>query len=236
MPKTIYGIKDPNMPLDFMFAIDPSSLCENREDYACLNRRIRLKKDLGWREKHLKHLLRQGNIWQDFPTKGYTMVGCEFQPGGEDQRVDILYIRSDGGLLPCELKIGGKSLDAHGQLIRYIADLHFPDEDVNLAWVQKYHQKFLRTISNSATMHIQDDIFEKFIADNGIEEQSVHILPKAGIIMDECFKSQLKKAIRYLNEYCGFSIRLIQVETFVADDWKKEMENYLFRIDFTDVQ
>ena len=147
MPKTIYGIKAPNMPLDFMFAIDPSSLCENREDYACLNRRIGLKKDLGWREKHLKHLLCQGNIWQDFPTKGYTMVGCEFQPGGEDQRVDILYIRNDGGLLLCELKIGGKSLDAHGQLIRIVEQAniahHVIDNSFKLKMEELTHRRIV---------------------------------------------------------------------------------------------
>ena len=232
MSKSIYGIKDPNMPLGFMFAIDPSSLRENWEDYACLQHRIGLKKDLGWREKHLKHLLRQGNIWQDFPTKGYTLVGAEFEPGDEKQRVDILYIRNDGGLLPCELKIGGESLDPHGQLIRYIADLHF--QEVNLTWVKQYHQKFLCKISDQSAEHVQHYTFDKFIADNGIEEQSVHILPKAGIIMDEAFKPQLLKAVRYLND-CGYSIRLIQIETFVADDWNEEMKDYRFRIDFTDV-
>lgn len=234
MSKSIYFIKDPNMPRDFMFGVEPSSLCENWADYACLKRRIGLKADLGWGENQLKQVLRQGNIWQDFPAKGYTLVGAEFKPGDEDQRVDILYIRNDGGLLPCELKIGGESFDTHGQLIRYIADLYF--QDVNLTWVQKYHQKFLGTISNSATRHIQGDTFERFITNNGIEDRFVRVLPRSGVIMDEYFKPQLLKAVRYLNEYCGFSIRLIQVEAFVADEWNKEMADYLFRIDFTDVQ
>ena len=195
------------------------------------------KTDLGWKEdKQLISIFRRGNIWQDFPAKGYTLVGADFKLGDENQRVDILYIRNDGGLLPCELKIGGRSLDTHGQLIRYIADLHFQEEEVNLAWVQKYHQNFLDTISNSATKHIQDDTFEKFITDNSIEDRFVRVLPRSGVIMDECFKSQLRNAVRYLNEYCGFAIRLIQIETFVADDWSSEKEKYLFRIDFTDVQ
>ena len=234
MSKSIYFIKDSNMPYDFMFGIEPSSLRESWADYACLKRRIGLKADLDWGEDQLKTVLRQGNIWQDFPAKGYTLVGAEFKLGDEDQRVDILYIRNDGGLLPCELKIGGKSLDTHGQLIRYIADLYF--QDVNFTWVQKYHQKFLGTILNSATMHIQDDTFEKFISDNRIKDRWIRILPKSGVIMDEYFKPQLLKAVRYLNDYCGFSIRLIQIETFIADNWNNEMEDYRFRIDFTDVQ
>ena len=54
--------------------------------------------------------------------------------------------------------------------------------------------------------------------------------------MDEGFKPQLLKAIRYLNEYCGFSIRLIQIEAFVDDNWNSHMTQYKFRVDFTDVQ
>ncbi len=233
MSKSIYCIKDPNMPHKFFFGIKPY---EDKywSDYGSMQRPIGLKEDLGWREKHLKQLLRQGNIWQDFPTKGYTLVGAEFEPGDEKQRVDILYIRKDGGLLPCELKIGGESLDPHGQLIRYIADLHF--QEVDLSWVQKYHRNFLDKISDEFAERVQHCTFNEFITDNGIEDRFVRVLPRSGVIMDEFFKPQLLKAVRYLNEYCGFSIRLIQVEAFVADEWNKEMEDYLFRIDFTDVQ
>jgi len=235
MPKSIYFIKAPNMPYDFMFAVEPSSLCENWADYACLKRCIKLKKDLGWKEpKQLISIFRRGNIWQDFPAKGYTLVGADFKLGDENQRVDILYIRNDGGLLPCELKIGGESRDTHGQLIRYIADLHF--QEVNLTWVKEYHQKFLSKISDQFAEHVQHYTFDKFITENGIEDRFVRVLPKSGVIMDEDFKPQLLKAVRYLNEYCGFSIRLIQIETFIADDWNKEMKEYIFRIDFTDVQ
>ena len=73
----------------------------------------------------LNWFFRGANIWPDFPEKGYRLVGVEFKAGDEEQRVDILYIRDDGALLPCELKIGGTSRDTHGQLIRYIADLQF---------------------------------------------------------------------------------------------------------------
>ena len=54
--------------------------------------------------------------------------------------------------------------------------------------------------------------------------------------MDEDFKPQLVKAVRYLNECCGFWIRLVQIKAFVADDWNPDMEKYGFRMDFTDVQ
>lgn len=234
MSKSIYCAKDPQMSSEVMFGIKPPYGDKYWSVYECMQCPIGLKTHLGWGEDQLKQVLRKGNIWQDFPAKGYTLVGCEFKPGDEDQRVDLLYIRNDGGLLPCELKIGGESFDTHGQLIRYIADLYF--QGVNLAWVQKYHQKFLGTISNWAALDIQNDTFYKFITDNGIEDRFVRILPKSGVIMDEYFKPQLLKTVRYLNEYCGFSIRLIQIETFVADDWNNEKKDYLFRIDFTDVQ
>ena len=232
MSRSIYCIKDPNYD-GFYFGIKPYE-DKYRLKYDSMKRHVGLKSKLGWGEYELKKILSKGNIWQDFPAEGHTLVGAEFKLGDEDQRVDILYIRNDGGLLPCELKIGGKSLDTHGQLIRYIADLYF--QDVNLAWIKEYHQKFLDKISNDLAQRVQRCTFDKFITDNGIEDRFVRVLPKTGIIMDECFKSQLKNAVRYLNEYCSFSIRLIQVEAFVADDWKKEKEDYLFRIDFTDVQ
>jgi hypothetical protein len=53
--------------------------------------------------------------------------------------------------------------------------------------------------------------------------------------MDEDFKPQLLEAVRYLNKCCGFSIRLIQIEAFVANAWNRNMEEYGFRMDFTDV-
>ena len=137
--------------------------------------------------------------------------------------------------MPCELKIGGTSLNTHGQLIRYIADLSY--QDVNLDWVKNYHQeKFLNTFSNPSTQSMQGVTFDGFPTTNNIKDKFVRILPKTGVIMDEDFKPQILKAVRYLNGYCGFSIRLIQIKTFVADDWKNQMEEYLFRIDFTDVQ
>ena len=234
--KSLYFIKDPNMPLDIMFGIEPSALCADPAEYARLKRRIKLKDDLDWQEDLLKRVLHRANIWPDFPSKHYTLVGVEFKAGDEEQRVDMLYIRDDGALLPCELKIGEtlRSLDTHGQLIRYIADLQF--QDINLNWVRNYHKKFLDTFSDEATKSIHSEGFEKFLNSNGIKDRFVRILPRTGIIMDEGFKPQLLKAIRYLNEYCGFSIRLIQIEAFVDDNWNSHMTQYKFRMDFTDVQ
>ena len=228
--KSLYFTRDPNMHPSFLFGIQPSE-CE--KDYARMKRRIGLKEDLGWQEnKDLRQVIRKGDIWSNFPTKNHTLIGVELAPGGEEQRIDILYIRDDGGILPCELKIGGTSLDTHGQLIRYIADLSC--QDINLDWVRKANEKFLSRFNDIDRLPSQDR-FNQFLETNDVKNKDVHILPKSGIIMDEDFKPQLLKAVRYLNECCGFSIRLIQIKAFVADDWNRNMKKYGFRMDFTDV-
>lgn len=232
--KSLYCAKGTNQPLPVMVGIKPPLSHEHWLNYARMKRCIELKADLGWGEYELRQILRQGNVWSDFPIKGCKLVGTEFKLGDEAQRVDILYIRNDGGLLPCELKIGGTALDTHGQLIRYIADLHF--QDINLDCIRCYRKKFTNTVLDATAKDIPGDTFDEFIKKNHIKDRSVRILPKTGIIMYECFKPQLLEAVRYLNEYCGFSIRLIQIKAFVADDWNKDMEDYLFRIDFSDVQ
>ena len=232
--QSLYFIKDPKMFPDhsFTFGLQPSALSE--KDYALMKRRIGLKKDLGWREnEELRQVIRKGDIWSDFPAKNYTLVGVEFEPGDEKQRIDILYIRDDGGILPCELKIGGTSLDTHGQLIRYIADLSY--QDVDLDWVIKANETFLNRFGCTGTQLSWRDQFNRFLETNDIKNKKVRILPKSGIIMDEDFKPQLVKAVRYLNECCGFWIRLIQIKAFVADDWNRNMGKYGFRMDFTDV-
>jgi hypothetical protein len=165
---SLYCIKAPEMFPDhsFTFGLRPSVL--NKKDYARMKRRISLKKDLGWREnEELRQVIRKGDIWSYFPAKNYTLVGVEFEPGDEKQRIDILYIRDDGGILPCELKIGGTSLDTHGQLIRYIADLSC--QDINLDWVQKANEKFLSKFNNTNRLPWQDR-FDNFLETNDIKK------------------------------------------------------------------
>ena len=49
------------------------------------------------RGKDLRQVIRKGDMWSDFPAKNYALVGIELEPGDEKQRIDILYIRDDGG-------------------------------------------------------------------------------------------------------------------------------------------
>jgi len=233
MTRSLYCLNDPNVG-GIAFGVKPYDV-KYWQQYGTMKRRVGLKADLRWREvQHLQNVIRKSDIWEDFPAKGYTLVAAEVKAGDEDQRIDVLYIRNDGALLPCELKIGGESLDTHGQLLRYIADLQF--QPVNLAWIREYHQGFIESIDSEAARKLHSDKFSKFLSANAIEDRFVRLLPKSGVIMDENFKPQILKAIRYLNGYCGFAIRLIQIETYVDDAWQEDMEDYLFRIDFVDVQ
>lgn len=233
MTKSLYCLNDPHIG-GITFGIKPYD-AKYWPQYGGMKRRIGLKADLRWREvQHLQNVIKKSDIWDDFPAKGYTLVAAEVKAGDEDQRIDILYIRNDGALLPCELKVGGDSNDTHGQLIRYIADLQF--QPVNLAWIRRYHEQFLASIGDEGAKHLHSTKFDNFVSTNILEDRFVRLLPKTGVIMDEGFKPQLLKAVRYLNGYCGFSIRLIQIEAYVEETWQPDLEDYLFRIDFVDVQ
>ena len=123
---------------------------------------------------------------KNFPAMEYTLVRAEFKAGDEDQRLDLLYLRNDGALLPCELKIGGKDRDTVGQLLRYVADLYF--QTVDLEWLRRQHDQLVDTFGFKKGI---DDIFrsdfDRFITENAIESRHVRFLPRAGVIIDEDF-------------------------------------------------
>jgi len=235
MPRSLYGLYDgPSESVGWIVSNEPYDV-KYWATYMAMKKRVSLKNDFGWAEvNHLQNFLRKADIWSDFPANGYTLVSAEFKGGDEEQRVDLLYMRADGALLPCELKIGGDNKDAHGQLIRYISDLYF--QKIDLAWAKAANRHLLDRISNSVAKSLHARKFEKFIEDNQIADPFVRILPQAGFLIDESFTPQLLKAVRYLNGYCGFSIRLLGIDAFVEDSWTKGSEEFKFRLDFVDVQ
>jgi hypothetical protein len=192
---------------------------------------------LGWGEAtHVQPLLRAAAVWEDFPEVGFKLVRSEFKAGEENQRLDLLYLRNDGFLLPCELKIGGKEYDTVGQLLRYIADLHF--QAVDLEWLRRQHGELIKSLGYVDLVNEKiRAAFEQFLSKNRIGTRQVSFLPRAGLIIDEAFPSQLQKTIRYLNEYCGFTIRTLQMKTFVDNDCciHPNSGNYLFRVDIMPV-
>ena len=235
MPRSLFGLYDAvSESIGWVLSSQPYD-AKYWATYMTMKRRVRLKSDFGWGEvSHLQNFLRKADIWSDFPARGLTLVNAEFKGGDEDQRIDLLYMRIDGALLPCELKIGGENKDAHGQLIRYISDLYF--QKVDLAWAKAANQKLLGTINDPTAKSLHAGKFDKFLADNKIDDRFVRVLPRTGVLMDEGFTPQLLKAVRYLNGYCGFAIRLLQIDTFVEDSWTKECQDFKYRIDFVDVQ
>lgn len=203
------------------------------EKYETFDRRINLKNDFGWtEEKDLRRLIEDSDMFNNFPADGYTLVSSEIKAGDEDQYIDLLYLRDDGALLPCELKIGGNSLNTHGQLIRYIADLSF--QKINLKYINELHASYLDKRKSSLNGILRDK-FDEFLHDNNISDKFIRVLPRSGIIMDEIFKPQILKTVRYLNEECGFSIRLIEMRTFTDQNWKKEFIAPQYRIDFVEI-
>lgn len=205
--------------------------------FASLSRKISLKDDFEWREvQNLQAVFCLADIWENFPVEGLKFISAETQAGDEDQRVDILYLRNDGGLYPCELKLGGQSRDTHGQLIRYIADLSY--QNVNRQWIIDQRIAHLRRKGNNSEREHQqeEEALTKYFEDHHIDDRHVRVLRNSGIIVDEIFKPQMLKAVRYLNEFCGFSIRLLRLDTYVAENWQSGLSQYLARIDLIEVQ
>ncbi|AXJ00355.1 hypothetical protein CYPRO_1090 [Cyclonatronum proteinivorum] len=219
---------------DGAFGIQPPNPDEWIEYETPLNNRINLKEDLGYKEvKDLAKIIQKSDIWNNFPAQGYTLVGAEFKGGDEDQRIDFLYLREDGAVLPCELKIGGNSHDSHGQLLRYISDLFY--QDINIDYLNIHNDKYLAKIVNDTTRNILKRKYSNFIKVNNLTNKEIRLLPKSGLLIDEDFKTQLKKTVRYLNDYCGFSIQMIQIEAYVDTCWEKSWSKFKMRWDFIEI-
>jgi len=216
------------------FGIHPPDEEEWIEYETPLIKKINLKQDLNYKEvTDLKDIILKGDIWDDFPSQGYTLVGAEFKPGDEDQRVDILYLRDDGAVLPCELKIGGNSLDTHGQLIRYISDLYYQKIDLN--YLKQHNNNYLSKLENKTIKKLLKSKFDDFISSNNISNKCLCLLPRTGLIIDEYFKPQIKKAIRYLNGHCGFNIKMIQINVYVDTNWEITLKKFKMRWDFIEI-
>lgn len=241
MPNTLYCLKDDDLSgqtgfLAKFYGIKPDGK-GSPDSFAALTRKIGLKDDFGWHEvQNLQAVFSGADIWQDFPAEGLKFICAETKGGDENQRIDILYLREDGGLYPCELKLGGESKDTHGQLIRYIADLHYQKIDREWIIAQRLAHLTRKEITDTREHFAERIRWEKYFEEHKIEDKHVHLIRNSGIIVDEGFKSQLLKAVRYLNEYCGFSIRLLRLDTFVAEDWVAGKSRYLARIDVIEVQ
>lgn len=228
MTKSLYYCHDTTPNIGSFWGIKPYS--NKWSDYHNLSRRISLKNNLNWSEVvRVKPIIAKSDLWDDFPANGLTLVGAEIKPGYENQRLDLLYLREDGGLIPCELKIGGDSKDTHGQLIRYMADLN--SKIIDMDFLKGCRKSLERWGDN---LGLSEDKFQSFIQNNSITDRCLRLLPATGIIIDEGFPSQMLKAVRFLNSEHGFSVRLLEIRAFVDESWTSQQDEYLMRIDFVD--
>lgn len=220
----------------FLFGSQPNGK-GTYDQYFSLKRPVRLKDECKWGEvKHLQNIVRKAAIWEGFPARHLRFVTAEISPGDEAQRIDLLYIRNDGGVYPCELKLGGSSPDTHGQLMRYTSDLSF--QNIDRMWLEEKHSQYLARIhkKDKQTQQFELQKFKDYLTDNNLEDRHIRLIPRSGIIIDEDFTPAMLKAVRYMNEQCGCCIRLIQVSAFVAEGWKLRSSKFHLRLDFTEVQ
>ncbi len=147
--------------------------------------------------------------------------------------MDLIYLRNDGGIIPCEIKITGKSFDTHGQLIRYIADLSEKQPDYE--WLIKTHGKFNKKYHDKSTIKINEIALKRFLKNQSILQKDIKFVNKTGIIIDVDFKPQVLQAVKYLNNTCDWSIRLIQIITYTEQNTKPTDKEIFARIDFVDI-
>ncbi len=200
--------------------------------YAALDRRIGLKADLNWDEARIFNgVISKADFWGEVPLPGHRLVRAEFKAGAEAQRIDLLYLRSDGCLVPCELKIAGNAVDSHGQLLRYTADLH-------------YNPWTLRRVVDQRGLYENGHFVASFGPDiwewmhvNDLDDLSATApVVRGGILIDEEFPSSLRTTVRYLNDTTDLSIRLVEARAHTEAAWTPESPELWMRLDFVDVE
>jgi hypothetical protein len=201
-----------------------------------IRKRISLRNDLEWREvQDLQELMKEADFWESFPEPGLRLVTAEVKAGDEPQRIDLLYLRDDGGIIPCELKVGGTDLDTHGQLLRYMADLS--NQAVSREWVITQRRHYLARKNKDradAAQNIRSELMQ-FEARIGAISNDAFRLLDIGIIVDEGFPQAMISAVAFLNRRSELSLRLIRLDTYVADDWTLDTEEYVMRIDLNEI-
>ena len=207
---------------------------------------VSLKNDFKWYERYdLENIIEKFGILEGIPTNEYFLINYEYWTG--NQYVDLLFLRNDGKVIPCEIKIGSKSKDAHGQLIRYMSSL--AKEKINKQWVNDTLESYLKKIAKRIkkkdnSEKIKDllitglpivtirENFKDFILNNKDKIKSYNFLHKSGLIIDEDFTPQLENAVNYLNNRCKFSIKLFKITTFVQDGFNiNEEKDYLYKLE-----
>jgi hypothetical protein len=205
-------------------------------EHRTVPRRISLKRDLGWAEvRNLQGVMRSADFWESFPELDVHLITAEFQPGTQRQRIDLLYLRADGGVFPCELKIGAYDDGSVGQLIRYLADLDA--QAISREWVLRKHRQYLRRKhlrQERRLQHVKVDLAQFADAIAPIPDPT--LARSTGIIVDEGFPPSVTSSVSFLNRRFGFNIRLFRVDAYVSQDWVITQPSYAMRIEFNEVE
>jgi len=226
--KSLFLIEDQEIGLNF--GVQPYDQ-RHLGKYMGFTKPVDVREDLGWREKeHLQNILVKTDFWDDFPLADARLVSWELKSGDEDQRIDMLYLTSTLELVPVELKLGGKSRDTHGQLLRYVADLHF--SPWTMSRIRLEHGEYAREIQSEIVRLRAREAFASFTGKLACSDSTVVPVRRGGVIIDTAIPSQVRTAVRYLNQQCGFSISMLEMQCFTDDGWTPGAAELWMRIDF----
>ena len=192
---------------------------------------MRLRVDLGWNERTVfQKVIANSDFWGEVPLPYHRLVRAEFKAGEEEQRIDLLYLRNDGWLVPCELKIGGTAKDSHGQLLRYTSDLHYNP------WTLGRVMEERGVYDGDGLVTIVDDTFDEWLTANGLDDPDINTpVVRGGILIDEAFPAQLRTAVRYLNSTTDLTILLVEARGNTEADWTVESAELWMRLDFSEI-
>lgn len=193
------------------------------DDYADLSNKVDLK-DIGFNEKVWQNIMIYFDHYTNFPAKNLCIISVEESNKDSLQRVDLLYLRSDGRIIPAEIKVSDNGRDAHGQIIRYMAG--FSDDTFTID-----------TILDNANKKIPSNIkhIEKFIDNNSLYNKQLIPIDTSGILICERFHPDTLKAIRYLNEKTNLDIKMFDMDVYVKYNWNKDTKRFIFKIELNEV-
>lgn len=189
--------------------------------YAYLSNKINLS-DINFNEKSWQYIMMFFD--SSFFSENLCLVSVEQSNEGSDQKVDLLYLQSDGKILPAEIKTSNNGRDVHGQIIRYIAGFHGENFTID---------KILKMAKRKIPENIGN--INDFIKKNNINENKIELLEKTGLVICENFHNDTTIAIKYLKEIASINIKMFRIELFVEEEWDKEINRFIYRIDLNEI-
>lgn len=169
------------------------------------------KNELGMTEIRFVHqVLLKSGIWGPLFGTESLVIAREHQTE-IDQRVDFLFLQADGSVIPCEAKIAGSTKDAHGQLLRYQAELARGRLDFSL--ICSLLKKHLMYFQDPVAQSLQAQEIKKFLLRHDIQGKPIGFDRKSGVLVDTAFEPQTLLSVDLLNTF-GFNISAYELTCF----------------------